>query len=588
MDGGTASGGIEIPGTSWSRHTALALWCLLLFSFCLYLDTRYNRFPSCYHAAEGGKARQILTGARNLHHPLLLLTASRLAAALPGVEWSIQGVAQAGRWASAVLASLAVVAFVLTAFLHGGGLSAFAAGAILAVCPPLLGHAHYLKEESALIFGLSAFFLALSVFRRNRSTAGLVLLGIGTALACGGKYVGFVTLPIAVLMVRASRRRSAAPAGQSPWMPFLVSLFLSLALINYSFFLQPSNLISGMAREAQHVIGEGRHPGRPVWSEIYVESVWMQTTWPVLVLSGVYLAFVVRSWRRRSGAERVIALFPVGCFALLSLVPLKIPRYILPVSVFLYLLAGMGTAELVRRVPGGRVARAAAAIACLTLPVMLGAYRCADYLDDFRNDSRARLEAWIRENLPKDAKIAQDHYVALPDPDARNQRGLNRTPLSQVIVTERFVVDLGTPEDLQANGFTYVATCALTYGRFLLEGQTFPSEEKEGLFRRRLERYKLLFQEGDLVWESRRSDPMKETWYSVTNHISANPVVRLYRLRAGPEPESPRGGLRRLDPSARDGDLGTAFHGESASSRVYALDAAPRVGRRATRGRRMS
>jgi hypothetical protein len=540
MDGGTASARIEIPARSWSRHTALALWCLVLFTFCLYLDTRHNRFPSCYHAAERGKARQILTGARNLHHPLLLLTASRLGAALPGVEWSIQGVVEAGRWASAVLASLAVVAFALTAFLHGGALSAFAAGTLLAVCPPLLGHAHYLKEESALIFGLSAFILALSVFRRSRSTAGLVLLGIGTALACGGKYVGFVTLPIAVLMIRASCRRGGAPAGPRPWMPFLVSLFLSLALINYSFFLQPGSLLGGLARESEHVIGEGRHPGRPFWSETYVESVWMQTTWPVLVLSAVYLAFVVRSWRRRSGAERVIALFPVGYFALLSLVPLKMPRYMLPVSVFLYLLAGMGTAELARLVPAGRVARAAAMIVCLTLPVTLSAYRCADYLDDFHYDSRARLEEWIRENLPPDAKIAQDRYVALPDSDARNQRGLNRTPLSQVIVTDRFAVDLGTPEVLQANGFSYVATCALSYGRFLMKGQIFPSEEKEGLFRQRLERYKLLFQQADLVWESHRSDPMKETWYSVTSHIPVNPVVRLYRLKAGPEPESPR------------------------------------------------
>ncbi len=540
MDGGTASACIEIPETSWSRHTALALWCLVLFSFCLYLDTRHNRFPSCYHAAEGGKARQILTGARNLHHPLLLLTASRLAAALPGVEWSIQGVAQAGRWASAVLASLAVVALVLTARLHGGALSAFAVGALLAVCPPLLGHAHYLKEDSALVFGLSAFFLALSVFRLNRSTAGLVLLGIGTALACGGKYVGFVTLPIAVLMIRASFRRGGAPPGPSPWKPFLVSFFISLTLVNYSFFLHSSKLFSGLARESVHVIGEGRHPGRPVWSELYVESVWMQTTWPVLVLSGVYLAFVGCSWRRRSGAERVIALFPVGCFVLLSLVPFKTPRYMLPVSVFLYLLAGMGTAELMRLVPGGRVARAAAAIACLTLPVTLGAYRCADYLDDFHYDSRARLEQWIRENLPHDAKIAQDRYVALPDPDARSQRGLNRTPLSQAIVTDRFVVDLGTPQELQANGFSYVATCALTYGRFLLKGKIFASEEKEEIFRRRLQRYKQLFQEGDLVWESRRSDPMKETWYLVTSHIPANPVVRLYQLKAGPEPESPR------------------------------------------------
>ena len=40
----------------------------------LFLTTQANRFPSTYHPDEPSKARQVLQGEYNFHHPMLLLT----------------------------------------------------------------------------------------------------------------------------------------------------------------------------------------------------------------------------------------------------------------------------------------------------------------------------------------------------------------------------------------------------------------------------------------------------------------------------------------------------------------------------------
>ena len=51
----------------------LSVWCAVLFTLALMLNTRHNWFPYFYHPDESAKVAQVMTGNWNYHHPMLLL-----------------------------------------------------------------------------------------------------------------------------------------------------------------------------------------------------------------------------------------------------------------------------------------------------------------------------------------------------------------------------------------------------------------------------------------------------------------------------------------------------------------------------------
>jgi hypothetical protein len=147
-----------------------------LFAGCLWLFTRANTFPHEYHPDEPGKGTQVVEGRRNYRHPQLLLETSTLlshargelaglprrpkVAALPDGRDRVQRAVETGRDVSAAFAAAAVALLALTAHRSAGLAAMLLCGVGLAGCGPLLVNAHFMKEDAALVFGLSAVALA--------------------------------------------------------------------------------------------------------------------------------------------------------------------------------------------------------------------------------------------------------------------------------------------------------------------------------------------------------------------------------------------------------------------------------------------
>ena len=213
--------------------------------------------------------------------------------------------------------------------------------------------------------------------------------------------------------------------------------------MNVSALLDPAGFRAGLAYETDHVATGGGRPFAGLLSASYLLGFASQTTWPVRVLALGFLAFVLASWRRRSFAERALALFPLLYLALLQGSQIKAIRYLLPAVVVAHALAGLAIASLAARLGGASPLRRAA-VAALLLVVALGAEgrAIAVHLGEFAAESRRALYGWVREHVPPESVIVQDRYAGLPDPSE-----LYTTPdqpyLPQLILTRHYAVDQG-------------------------------------------------------------------------------------------------------------------------------------------------
>src|SRR5579862_4953744 len=139
----------------------------VLFLLSLVLDTRENGFPYTYHPDESGKIEQVLQGDWNFHHPLLLLLGSQAAVRIFHTPPKEQATVVAGRWVSAVFASVAVAVLALLAFEYGGALAGWLCGVIALLHHQFFELAHYMKEDTALVMGVALAFLAIARFHRR-------------------------------------------------------------------------------------------------------------------------------------------------------------------------------------------------------------------------------------------------------------------------------------------------------------------------------------------------------------------------------------------------------------------------------------
>src|SRR5579871_6184541 len=133
--------------TPRSTRFLLSVYGVLLFVAALFLDTRYHQFPYFYHPDEGVKVEQLRTSEWNYHHPMLLLSTTKLVMNLVGVAPIEQRIVETGRWVSAGFTALAVVALSLLAFAWRGWGAAVATGLALLLHHQLFELSHYLKED---------------------------------------------------------------------------------------------------------------------------------------------------------------------------------------------------------------------------------------------------------------------------------------------------------------------------------------------------------------------------------------------------------------------------------------------------------
>ncbi len=481
------------PGGPSASLTARS-WLLaaLLFATGAWLYNRNNEFPSFYHPDESGKARQLITGRFNFNHPLLLLQASRVIGGIRQTPQTPQPVTETGRMASAIFAAGAVACLALLAAHLYGTLAAACVGVLLLASSHLYELAHYMKEDTALAFGIAAFFLALTRCWLQPSVARFAFLGVAAALAVSGKYIGALVLPLALAPVfwfPEKRSRNLAVLS--------VAFSGVLVAVNFPIFASLGHFSGSLGREVDFTVHGHKGLTRSVPHGVYTAVFRGATNPPIWILLGVYYARFFAFFRRIHPVEWSLALFPIVYVLILSFSPKTHHRYFLPDTLILCTLAVFGLFCL--NLPGSVWLTRAAQVAAFLAALGMSGARLVACDSAFKIDSRQQLFAFLRRYVPADATIAQDGRVNLPNRE--DPRYLDSPYfLEQKVVSDVFAVSAGSLDQLRARGIRYVAVSEAEYGRYFLETHK-PTEGQRADYDRGREFYGQLFREGKLLWE---------------------------------------------------------------------------------------
>jgi hypothetical protein len=506
----------DAPERAGTRVFWIPLWLGALFVAALALNTRHNDFPYFYHPDEGEKVRQIITGEWNYHHPMLLLTATKLfvqAAQVPAQE---QPVVESGREVSAFFAAVAISALSMLALAWRGWPAAIATGMALLFHHHVFELAHYFKEDTALLCGLALTFLVAWGHGRKPGHVSAALLGLSAAVAISGKYLGVCALAVAlpVLWSAPGGKRRAELA----W--FAGALLLALFVINLPLVLNPSAFARSFDREMDLAVNGQRGTTRDVPHTLYWNIFRDNTTAVMWALLLVFLAARWRERRRLTVVEWLLIAFPFAFTLALSFSPKSNDRYFLPATGLFTLFAALGVSDAARLLMDWVPQRWSAGV----LTVALVAAQLPSWLRydvAFQYDDNRELFAWVQTQLPPEAVIAKDGRVQLPETgNARDEQRLGTLP--QKILGGKFAADLGTIEELRQHGVTHVAVSESDYGRFRLDGVR-PKKGEEQDFTRRKAFYDELLRDG--------GEPLFRRERSTVLYL--HPGVRLYELPAG-------------------------------------------------------
>src|SRR5262249_49951176 len=109
---------------------------------------------------------------------------------------------------SAAFATVAILALALTGYLAAGLWGFVIVGVITSLCPYLIAHSRFMKEDPALILGLALVVLASRIYfdagRVLTKAIAAAALGAACAVAISGKYYGIVSLALAVPILLAA------------------------------------------------------------------------------------------------------------------------------------------------------------------------------------------------------------------------------------------------------------------------------------------------------------------------------------------------------------------------------------------------
>jgi hypothetical protein len=495
----------------------------------LYLFSQNSDFPASYHPDEPSKANQILSNDYNFNHPLMMLEVDRIVAGLSHAASEEFAQVRVGRAVSAAFAALSVLAIALAGFFSYGVEGALLFGALLALCPPLLVHAHYFKEDTALVFGLALSLLATSLLCRARGKSYQVIasafLGIGIGAASSGKFVGVLYLIPAVTT-------TAMVIGGLWWMRGIRTFVCGLAALitfigvnarAFESFLPlvvKPDVLDHVKTEIQEGLSGQRYvvlPSPNAFTLRVAASDVMPHVW-LLALAGVATCLVVyRKWSRWSVA---LAIFLSTSVVALSFCTIPFARYALPVTVCLYVAVAALICSALSRLPVRPLTHKMAFGGVLAIIIVFQGLRCLEFNRQFHDDSRQRLREWVAKNVPAGETIAADGYSRLGDV-GDPYRFPSQSKL-QVKVGRRFLAAEAKEsyDALARSGVRYVVVAAPAYERFFAKGvRAAPGYETEFDQCRRF--YSELFIRGRLLWSSIPASAI---------HGYTNPELRLYQI----------------------------------------------------------
>jgi hypothetical protein len=489
----------------------LLLWAVALFAVCYLLNTRHNRFPWYYHPDEPGKVEQVMEGKRNLHHPLLLLGTTKVLVNATGADANEQAIVEIGRNLSAAFIAGAIVALSLLAFAWRSWPAAFLTGALLATHHQLYELSHYFKEDSALLFGISITLLATWLYDERPTATRAAFLGVACALATSGKYIGAMTLVLALpmLVIRKAQRPGVA------WATFAAGLLLAIVAVNFPLFGEMQTFRDSFSREMK-LVTEGQADSTQSVPHSEYWTIFRDNTTPIIW--GALLLFLISRWRERQhlrAAEWLIIALPFVYTIALSFSPKTNDRYFLPATATFTLLAGLAIT-----VPPRKWAIPAAVL------LLAGQFPSwsksrpgwLEYERAFQRDDTAEMIDFLRKEVPANAVILKDNRIALPDPE-RKKHAARLGVIPQKVIAERYAADFAKFDDLNAKGVTHVIVSEQDYGRYFRKSLK-PQKGAELKFAESRNFYERLRTEAELLWERKRGTV-----------IYLHPGIEIYRLR---------------------------------------------------------
>ncbi len=486
-----------------------------LFWFVGSYYAQHNRFPVYFHPDEEGKAQQIRQESRNFNHPQLMLEATIRLLDWRGVDSKLitnDEVVFAGRDMSAYFSAGTAVLLAWAGFCAAGW-RGFVVGMIAgALCPALLAHSRFFKEEPSLCFGVASVVCAAAMMCRLRHWGWqmplAILMGIAVALAASGKYAGVVMVIPAILAIVITNYRR--------WwfLPILLVLMAysgwsSWQTINWRAVEDWDAFVRGFEREKEHAATEHMGVTMKMPTSFFADQMWDDAMPHIKLLATAAPFAWILSRKRRGVAKKPgdgSVLFPIWlgltiCIYTVAVSYSAIPffRYIVPSSLLLNFFAALALIWLTDLIVNPLWRHAAIAAGIIGL-AHLQAGRIADYNHQFAVDSRIELARWVRSTLPAGTRIAADGYTELNRGDATQTRA--------DVDREMFVPSAGSIDDLKSRGVRYIAIAGTAYERFL-NPHTQASEDSGRTFARRQRMYRTLFEQYPIVWQSRAANPMR-------------------------------------------------------------------------------
>jgi hypothetical protein len=513
---------------------------LMLFALCFYSGFRHHTFPYFYHPDEPGKVEQLVTGKFNYHHPMLLLATARLATEVLHTPKKPQALVEVGRGVSAAFMAGAVVMLALLAFLWRGWRAGLVTGAALALHHQIYELAHYMKEDSALLFGVAWTFLAALAYHQRPTLWRVAVLGAGCALAISGKYIGVVVLGVVLPVLWAGSRAGEGKRG-AQLAAFFGAFAVVLLAVNLSLFIHLVTFGQSFHRELDLVVkGQGdvtrRVPHALYW------NVFIDNSTPAIWLLLVSLISVCyERWHRLMLPQKLLLWFPFLYGFMLSFSPKENDRYFLPATAVFTALAAVGAESLpyllssIYRAWDTRTAQRIlsrdsrlwimlAASAVLVILQITGWSSTkpgwSQYDAAFVHDDIAALIAWMNKDLPADAVVVADSRAGLLNPKRRKNKNRAQA-VPQKLTISKFASDLGTVEELRAKGVTHVIVSEQSYGRFFRDDLKPKDPKKNAEFERSRQFYD----------ELKRSDvPLFERERGTVIYL--HPGIRVYRIQS--------------------------------------------------------
>jgi hypothetical protein len=425
---------------------------LVLISVALaFVFLQENKFPAMWHPDEPNKVNGIITGKSYFNHPLLLLRSTKLLLEATAPHPNPEDIVIAGRRISAVAAALSVLMLATAAARLSGNLASLFVAVIVGSCPLLFGLAHYMKEDSIFVLGLCLFFFTVVLFDEKPSTLRLLGMSASVGLAASAKYLGIITLPIALGMVLWKWRyqRTLAPMGFVACFCGALITFFTVGVPITEF----GRFRAFLGSEMVHVTTSHLNFIWPVSSPFYLVNL-IKLSSPFIIASYILWLFLLYVHRERvTAAKIVIALFPIFFLVLIQISPVKIIRYELPALMLIGFGGACGLARLTRDANSRIRLLARISVAGALMFNLASIYRS---WQSIAYDTRVEMAHWIEKHLPNDAVIAQEGNPAVEGGEVSHP---DSGRVSARVVTngwDRYLVSYGSPEGARRAGVTHI------------------------------------------------------------------------------------------------------------------------------------